>query len=87
MDEQFSCASITEGQNCKTADPYIGQVYKGDSGSKSGLKDWTDAMESTALWVGCVFGVLDLLGKGIETKRQHSVFFKTRSVFVFRCSD
>lgn len=27
-------------RTAKVANPFIGQVYKGDSGSKSGLKHW-----------------------------------------------
>lgn len=52
MDKEFSCAPISKSQNYKTANPYIGQAYKGDSASKSGLKDWTDGMEIAALRVG-----------------------------------
>lgn len=51
------CKSISESQNYKAAKPYIRQAYKGDSGSKSGLKSWTDGMESAALSVGVFFSV------------------------------
>lgn len=49
------CESRSESQNYKSADPYIGQEYKGDGGSKSGLMCWTDGMESAPVRVGCVF--------------------------------
>ena len=39
----------------KQPNPFIGQAYKGDSGSKSGLKCWTDGMECATVRVVCVF--------------------------------
>lgn len=50
---QLAANPFLKARITKQANPYIGQAYKGDSGSKSGLKYWTDGMESAAVRVGC----------------------------------
>lgn len=75
---KVSCKSIIESRNNRTASPYIGQAYKGDGGSKSGLKDWTGGMENAAVRVGCAFSVC--VGFEASSKRQCSFFF-----FTFHC--
>lgn len=71
-DEEVSCETISESQNCKAANPCIGQAYRGDSGSKSGLKRWSDGMESAAERVECVFSVWICWAEVLE---QASVLF------------
>lgn len=38
--ERSSANHFVMTRTAKVANPFIGQVYKGDSGSKSGLKHW-----------------------------------------------
>lgn len=60
-DAVVCCESVSESQNYKAANPCIGQAYKVDSVSKSGLMCWTDGMESAAVRVGvCSQRVLEV---------------------------
>lgn len=78
MDKKVGCKSI---YFFKAANPYIGQAYKGDGGSKSGLEYWTDGLESAAVRVGCWICFLDVLRRAQRCSAL-LCFLKTTSVFV-----